>query len=229
LNKKIRFATVFALLTALCPLFGQAQEIQTAENYFDGVSDRYSKIQDYTASIVISREDTVMRGELYYKQPNMLRIDFQEPEEQVLVTNGELLAIYIPKYEVIMEQKLKRKSQAGVAGLASEEGLTILKKNYGVAFLTGPGAVPLEEGSQELVVQLKLTSRSTAEGFRQIIISVGGNGLIRRITGVTLGYEELNFDFLDIKVNQNIPDTRFEYDSPPYANVYQNFLYDTDE
>jgi outer membrane lipoprotein-sorting protein len=229
LNKKIRIASVFTLLAAVCPFPGLAQEIQTAENFFDGVSDRYSKIQDYTATIVISREETVMQGQLYYKNPNMLRIDFQDPEEQVLVTDGELLTIYIPKYEVIMEQKLKRKSQVGVAGLASEAGLTILKKNYGVAFLTGPNEVPLEEGSQERVVQLKLTSRSTAEGFRQIIISVGSNGLIRRITGVTLGYEELIFDFLDILVNQSIPDTRFQYDSPAYANVYQNFLYDLDE
>jgi outer membrane lipoprotein-sorting protein len=229
LNKKIRIATVFTLAAALCPLFGQAQEIQTAENYFDGVSDRYSKIQDYSAGIVISREDTVMQGNLYYKKPRMLRIDFQDPEEQVLVTDGELLTIYIPKYEVIMEQKLKRKSQAGMAGLATEAGLTLLKKNYGVSFLTGPNPVPLEESPQEMVVQLKLTSRSTAEGFRQIIISVGGNGLIRRITGVTLGYEELTFDFLDIMVNQGIPDTRFQYDSPAYANVYQNFLYETDD
>ena len=217
------------MLAVLCPFSGQAQEIQTAENFFDGVSARYSKIQDYTASIAISREDTLMQGDLYYKNPNMLRIDFRDPEEKVLVTDGKLLTIYIPKYEVIMEQKLKRKSQAGMAGLASEAGLTILKKNYGVAFLTGPDPVPLEEGSQEMVVQLKLTSRSTAEGFRQIIVSVGGNGLIRRITGVTLGYEELSFDFLDIMVNQGIPDARFQYDSPAYANVYQNFLYETDE
>jgi outer membrane lipoprotein-sorting protein len=206
-----------------------AQEIQTAENYFDEVSARYGKIQDYSADISITQGELVMAGKLYYKNPNLLRIDFTEPEEQVLVTDGELLTVYIPKYEVILEQKLKRRSQAALASMASEQGLNLLKKNYGVAYLTGPEFVPLEDGSRETVRKLKLTSRSTAEGFRQIVIAVGRTGLIRRITGVTLNYEEFVFDLTNIGINLGIPDTRFQYDSPPYANVYQNFLFEAEE
>jgi outer membrane lipoprotein-sorting protein len=206
-----------------------AQEILTAENYFDEVSARYGKIQDYTATISITQGETVMTGTLYYKNPNLLRIDFTDPEEQVLVTNGEELTIYIPKYEVILVQKLRRRSQAALANMASEQGLHLLKKNYGVAYLSGPNYVPLEEGSEEMVRKLKLESRSTAEGFRQIVLAVGKTGLIRRITGVTIGYEEFVLDLTDIIVNQNILDTRFEYDSPPYANVYKDFLFEAEE
>jgi chaperone LolA len=206
-----------------------AQEIQTAENFFDEVSARYGKIQDYSATISITQGETTMKGKLFYKSPNLLRIDFTEPEDQVLVTDGELLTIYVPRYEVILEQKLKRRSQAALASMASEQGLHLLKKNYGVAYLSGPEFVPLEEGSREQVRKLKLTSRSTAEGFRQLVIAVGRNGLIRRITGVTLNYEEFVFDLTDIGINQNIPDTRFQYDSPAYANVYQNFLFEAEE
>jgi outer membrane lipoprotein-sorting protein len=98
-----------------------------------------------------------------------------------------------------------------------------------VAYLIGPDYVSLDEGSKEQVKKLRLTSRSTSEGFRQITIAVGRNGLIRRITGVTLSYEEFVMDLTDIAVNQNIPDTRFKYDAPAYANVYQNFLFDAEE
>jgi outer membrane lipoprotein-sorting protein len=206
-----------------------AQEIQTAENYFDEVSARYGKIQDYSATISITQGEAVMKGKLFYKSPNLLRIDFSDPEDQVLVTDGEMLTVYIPRYEVILEQKLKRRSQAALASMASEQGLNLLKKNYAVAYLTGPEFVPLEEGSREMVRMLKLTSRSTAEGFRQIVIAVGRNGLIRRITGVTLSYEEFVFDLMDIGINQGIPDARFKYDSPAYANVYQNFLFEAEE
>jgi outer membrane lipoprotein-sorting protein len=220
------------ILVALLFLVSQAltaQEIQTAENYFDEISARYGKIQDYSARIRITQGDTEMAGKLYYKSPNLLRIDFSEPPDQVLVTDGEQLTVYIPKYEVILEQKLKRRSQAALANMASEQGLHLLKKNYGVAYLTGPEWVPLEEGSKESVRKLKLTSRSNAEGFRQIVVCVARNGLIRRITGVTLNYEEFVFDLTEIVVNQNIPDTRFQYDSPAYANVYQNFLFDSED
>ena len=228
LNKPTRWYHIFILLFLVSQAI-PAQDIQTAENYFDEVSARYGKIQDYSATIAITQGETVMKGKLYYKSPNLLRIDFTDPEEQVLVTDGELLTVYIPRYEVILEQKLKRRSQAALASMASEQGLNLLKKNYGVAYLTGPEFVPLEEGSREMVRKLKLTSRSTAEGFRQIVIAVGRTGLIRRITGVTLSYEEFVFDLTDIGLNQGIPDTRFQYDSPAYANVYQNFLFEAEE
>lgn len=228
LKKSIHCYHIFVI----CFLAAQAipaQEIQTAENYFDEVSARYGKIQDYSASIAITQGESVMTGKLYYKSPNLLRIDFTDPEDQVLVTDGEMLTVYVPKYEVILEQKLKRRSQAALANMASEQGLSLLKKSYGVAYLTGLEYIPLEEGSREMVRKLKLTSRSTAEGFRQIVLAVGRNGLIRRITGVTLNYEEFVFDLTDIGINQNIPATRFKYDSPAYANVYQSFLFEAEE
>ena len=227
-HSPISFYIIVILILSTCGLLS-AQEILTAENYFDEVSARYGKIQDYTASISITQGETVMAGVLYYKNPNLLRIDFTDPEEQVLVTNGLELTIYIPKYEVILVQRLRRRSQAALASMASEQGLNLLKKNYGVAYLSGPQFIPLEEGSQEQVRKLKLESRSTAEGFRQIVLAIGRTGLIRRITGVTIGYEEFMLDLTDIVVNQNIPDTRFEYDSPPYANVYNDFLFEAED
>jgi outer membrane lipoprotein-sorting protein len=220
---------IIVILILYVPGLVSAQEIQTAENYFDEVSARYGKIQDYTAIISITQGETVMSGTLYYKNPNLLRIDFTEPEDQVLVTNGSELTIYIPRYEVILVQKLRRRSQAALANMASEQGLNLLKKNYGVAYLSGPEFLPLEEGSDEQVRKLKLESGSTAEGFRQIVLAIGRTGLIRRITGVTIGYEEFMLDLTDIVVNQNIPDTRFEYDSPPYANVYNDFLFEAED
>ena len=215
------------LLSGPCALL--AQELLTAESFFDEVSARYGKIQDYTARVAVTRGQETMKGKLFYKTPNMLRIDFSEPAEQVLVSDGEELTVYVPKYEVILLQKLKRRSQAALATLASSQGLTLLKHNYAVAYLIGPDYVSLDEGSKEQVKKLRLTSRSTSEGFRQITIAVGRNGLIRRITGVTLAYEEFVMDLTDIAVNQNIPDTRFKYDAPAYANVYQNFLFDAEE
>lgn len=206
-----------------------AQEILTAERFFDGVSERYGKLQDFSARVSITKGQEVMKGKLSYKTPNMLRIDFTDPAEQVLVTDGEELTVYIPKYEVILLQKLKRRSQAALANLVTSQGLNLLKKNYAVAYQSGPDDVPLEEGSREMVKKLRLSSRSTAEGFRQVILAVGRNGLIRRITGITLNYEEFAMDLTDTVVNQNIPDTRFKYDAPAYANVYQNFLFDAEE
>ncbi len=229
LKKKQIIAVIFIFLLLFTAVMAPAQEILTAEKYFDEISDRYGKVQDYEANITITKGDTVMKGVIYYKSPNLLRIDFTEPKDQVLVTNGEELTIYIPKYEVIMKQKLRKRSNAAVASMASKQGLTFLKRNYGIGYLIGPSPVPLDEKSKEKVIKLKLTSRSNIEGFRQIILSIGENGLIRRIKAVTINYDELVFDFTDIKINQNIPDTRFDYDAPAYANVFNNFLFESEQ
>lgn len=207
----------------------RAQEILTAAKYFEELSGRYGKINDYEADISISRGETQMSGRIYYRSPNLLRIDFDEPAEQVLVSDGEKLTIYIPRFEVIMEQQLKRRSDAALALMKNTQGLSLLERNYSMRYLVGPDPMPIDEGSGELVVKLALEPRATSEGFRQIVLSISEEELIRRIKAITLGYEELVLDFSDVKINQNIPEQRFEYDSPPYANVFSDFLFEADE
>ena len=216
-------------LIALVAVPAVSAQVVTAERFFDQVSQTYGGIVDYEADIRISQGDTVMEGTLSYKQPNLLRIDFTEPEGQVIVSDGTLLTVYYPELEVIFEQTLRRRSDDTAAGLATRQGLHFLQSNYAIAYLVGPDPVSLDGLSGELVVKLNLTSRSTSEGFRQLEIAVAAGNLIRRITGITVGFEEHRFDFFNVRTNQNIPDTRFVYDSPPFANVYQDFLFESEE
>ena len=218
-----------ALLWLVTALPGAAQEVITAESFFEAVSATYSGIVDYQADILITQGSVVMAGTLSYKHPNLLRIDFSEPEGQVIVSDGSLLTVYYPKLEVIFEQRLRNRGDGNVAGLASRQGLHFMQSNYAIAYLEEPDPVPLDPGSGELVVKIRLASRSTSEGFRQLEIAVAPGNLIRRITGTTVGFEEHRLDFLDVRTNQNIPDGRFDYDSPPSANVYRDFLFESEE
>jgi outer membrane lipoprotein-sorting protein len=198
----------------------------TAENFFDRISEKYGEVKDYIAAITVTLEKDVMEGTLYYKSPNLLRIDFSNPAEQVLVTDGTKLTVYIPQYRVVMSQTLKKRSSAAVAAMASRQGLLLLKRGYGIAFLVGPGTVPLDAKTDEPVTKLNLTWRTSAEGFRELILSINSKGYIRRIDAVTVGYQKIQFDFKDIRINQNIPDARFKYESPASANVLDNFLFE---
>jgi outer membrane lipoprotein-sorting protein len=102
----------------------------------------------------------------------------------------------------------------------------MLRRNYVPSFVTSPTPEPLEPNSREMVVKLRLTRRSIAEGFREIILSVNPDTLlIRRIEGRTIADSEVRFDFTGIKVNQGIPEQRFIYDAPASANMYHNFLF----
>jgi len=205
-----------------------AQDIQTADRYFDKISQTYAKIQDYEAHITITQGTTVMKGTIFYKKPDLIRIDFTDPKDQVIVSNGDTLTIYIPKQSAVFQQSLKQAGgqAVGAPSLANEEGLQLLRKNYSIAYLESPTPVPLDKGSTEKVVKLKLEWRSTGEGFRQLELDIGDqNNLIRRIIGVSANYEKTQFDFTNIQVNQNLPNGRFNYNPPQTANIYPNFLF----
>lgn len=221
--RELIISTFFGTLPILA-LF--SQDIQTAENYFDKISAKYGEVTDYEASVSITMDKDTMSGKLFYKSPNLLRLNFTEPVNQVITMNSEFLIIYIPQYSVVMRQKVKRHSTATLAAMASRQGLLLLKRNYSVAYLNGPNLEPLEDGSREKVVKLKLNWRTIDEGFRELEVSIGENGLIRRIIGLTVEYTKIQFDFRNILTNQNIPDARFVYDPPASANVYDNFLFE---
>lgn len=218
------FTLSFALLSSVAVA---AQDIITADQFFAKVSDRYSTIEDYEAAIAISNASQPMAGKLYFKSPSLLRIDFSQPPEQVIVFDGERLVVYIPQYRAVLQQETGTAGLgAGAASLASREGLAMMKRNYTIAWESSPQAVPLDQGSAEMVHKLLLTRKTVSEGFKTVRISISESSLlIRRIEGWTVANERIAFDFTSVKLNQNIPATRFLYDAPASANVYNNFLF----
>ncbi|MEM5947295.1 outer-membrane lipoprotein carrier protein LolA [Spirochaetia bacterium 38H-sp] len=208
-----------------------SQDVVTAEDFFSALSDRYAQLKDYVVDIVITKEDDVMKGTLYYKHPDRLRIDFSEPEDQVIVANRKELYIYVPSERIVLQQTLSKGSSLSVV---TSKGLSILDDYYYKAYLFSPDYVPLDEdtegngASAEQVIKLKLTWKTTDVGYRSLVISVAKDGYIRRIEGVTIDYEKIQFDFINLRANQNIPESRFEYETPASANVYYNFLFDSE-
>jgi len=221
------FILTFAFLQNRAFLYGQ--DILTAEGYLKMVSDHYAGIRDYEANIVIRSGNQEMIGRVSHLSPKLIRIDFTRPAEQVIVYNGEILTVYLPEYRAVLNQNIARGRNQG-AGLASAQGLSLLRNNYVTSFLTGPNPEPLDDNSGERVVKLKLTRRSIAEGYREIILSIDPNSrMIRRIEGRTIAEVDVRFDFTNIRTNQGIPEQRFIYDSPPTASMFNNFLFRDNE
>ena len=203
-----------------------AQDILTAERFLGSVAERYATIKDYKARIAIESGKSAMRGTIMHKRPNLLRIDFSQPEEQVIAFNGDELTVYLPEYRAVLSQSSASGVNPPSASLASAQGLSLLRRNYAAAYASGPGPVPLDEGSTESVIKLLLTRRSVSEGFRELKLSIlPENLLVRRIEGRTIADELVVINFTEIVLDQGIPEARFVYDSPASANRYNNFLF----
>jgi outer membrane lipoprotein-sorting protein len=213
---------IFVLLNIYGALFAQNQ-ILTAGAFFKTVSDFYATITDYEAALDISVGRSTMSGRVSFKKPELMRIDFTSPANQVIVYNGDMLTIYLPGNAAVLHQAASE-SQSG-ANLATAQGLNLMSRYYAVAYETGQEPVPLASGSEEMVVNLILSRKSVSEEFRTIKLSINPKThLIRRVEAATRN-EVFVFSFYDYKLNQGIPDSRFLYDPPASANDYNNFLF----
>ena len=226
LSTPLRSRTV-AVIMLILSVSGAMWAQETATSFFEQVSERYKTIKDYTADLVITRGDIVQTAKVWYKSPNLLRLDFEEPRGMVMAVDGEQLQVWVPDYSVTFAQSLKNNSQAGLASITSSSGLELIRKYYTISYDPAPGRVPLDPGSSEEVIKIKAQWKSNNEGFRKLKISVDADTrVIRRITGITTTNDAITFDFTNVILNPDIPDARFQYESPPTGNTIENFLFD---
>ena len=214
-------AVFFSLISG-----GMLYAQETADSFFNRVSQRYESIEDYKADLVITKGETVQKAVVWYKNPNLLRLDFSDPEDMVLDVDGETLQVWVPEYSVTFSQKLRSGGQGQMTSLASSSGLELIKKYYTISYDPVPSQVPLDSDSSEMVVKLKATWKSSNEGFKRLQLCIDQDLLIRRISGITTDGEEVVFDFTNIEINNGIPETKFDYESPPSGNTIENFLFD---
>ena len=202
-----------------------AQSITPASAYFKTISEFYGTIKDFEVDFDLTIQKKESSGKLSYKAPDLIRIDYTNPEEQVICFNGDTLTVYLPG-SAVLQQQVSSSSSSSAASLVSGQGLSLMTRYYSVAYEIGQNPVPLEEGSDEMVVKLILTRKSASEAFRYIKLAINNETkLIRRIEAVTPKGEEFVFNFFDYVLNQNLSEQRFVYDAPSSANNYNNFLF----
>ncbi len=203
-----------------------SQNITTANSYFKSISEFYGTIKDYEVDFEIKMDKTETSGTLSYKAPGLIRMNYTNPEEQVIVFNGDTLTIYLPGPSAVLQQQVQSSGQASGSALSTPQGLTLLSRYYKVAYENGINAEPLDDNSDEMVVKFILERKSASEAFKYIKIAVNPETkLIRHMEAVTPKGESFIFDFYGYKLNTGITDQRFIYDAPSSANNYNNFLF----
>lgn len=205
-----------------------SQEITTASAYFNQLSETYENYTTMEARIRITQGDIVMSGRLSYVAPDNLRIDFDEPEEQVLLYDGKLLQVYLPELDVTLNQSTTSTGAAGGGvGLATGSGLALMRDSFTPRWTQENGSdfVPLEDGSDLTVRVLEMRVRNRLELYQLLYLYVDQSNTIRRIEGTTLDSRLVVMEFNDVVTNIDIPAERFVYDSPADSNNLNNFLF----
>ncbi len=207
--------------------------IITATDLLLEISRDYATIRDIQSDLTIIQDSQESKAKFYLKKPDFLRIQYESPARQVIVSDGELYQIYIPQQNVVLSQKKNTQASAGatadlgdtgtIGNILNEEGLLQLRRNYFSSFVDTP-TYKRVEGILQPVIGIKLTWKYSTQSFREIVLYVGRDNIIYRVEGLTYNSSSVTFSFDNIKINEGIPSTIFVYDPPPSASVIENFL-----
>jgi len=226
---------VLILFSLFLTIFIFAQEeLLSAKDLLQKFSDNFKKnVKDYEADIKWYQDDSVQSGKLYFKNPQKLRVNFSDPNKQVIATNGYTIWVYIDylnlvlKQDILQKEKTKRedgKTETVVNPiLLNPMGYNKFLTNYSIEYYEGKTKTQYKDG--KMVYKMKLIRwKSSRYGFNSLILTIEDSGLIRRIEGFTATMRRIVLELDNIKLNTNIGDAFFSYQPPSYANTVENFI-----
>ncbi|APR64824.1 outer membrane lipoprotein carrier protein LolA [Borrelia anserina] len=202
-----------------CLIFAQVSSNQ----YFEDVYSKYKNIEDMQAKINLNIKGLKQTGTLLYKFPDKFIISL-DSNNQVFVSDGEVLTVYVPALGTSFRQQL-------TIGRGESGFMKILSTEYSVSYTNSPNLEPLDEsgGNTESVIKLTFSRRlyKGAATIDSFMIAFTPSGAIRRVIAYpTGGGREIIIDLLSVKFNVGIPDNKFKYDLPKTSNKVDSFLYD---
>ncbi len=182
---------------------------QTKTLQADFKQTRYTRLYD--------RYDRA-KGKVVFKKPGKMRWDYDQPNGQVFVTQGDKLLIYQPPEE------------GEKSGQLIERALGEDQLPAAFSFLTGGGSLEkdfdvrlLEHDNEKFRdgYVLQLIPRRPSPNYEQLVFYVrtletAGKraGVVQRVLIIDSAGNRNRFDFSNIKFNRDIPDKRFSFRAP---------------
>ena len=207
----IKFATA---LVFFCLMESAAQEKElTVKQVTEQLNHRYEMIDDAVVHFEqhvkfgYSNIDQNFSGTLKMKKIKHYRI---ESELQTIVTDGTTVWVYSTANNQVIVDNYKENSNS----ISPEQFMLNLPANY-YASLLG-----VEKQSAGYVVLLKLVPKDDRSFVKSVKISVEENSwMLRKIVILDINDTETTYTVKDIKLNTNIKEKTFTFETPIGAEV----------
>ena len=185
------------------------------------MSERFESINDYTADFDWVNGDVHYFGKIKYKKPDRILLDFEEPADQLIVSNGHLLYIYIPYLKVVVQQLLTEDTESAILTTTSEAGLSKLFDEYSFSFYNTSILQPFRNTQ---AYHFRLHQKTPKVGFKEIYLWVSAEGLILQSNGNSPNGRNVSLIFSNIQLNTELPDYIFDFEVPADAQIIRNII-----
>jgi len=202
--------------------FAYKFDFVTVSDVVNNIKKNYSSLESYQAnfSIVSAKGDkkATQTGVLRFKSSDKLLMEFYQPSRQKIVSNGEMMWIYIPSMNVVAEQDLM--SDSGLFTSGSEAGLNRLFSKYHYRFASKDEPETMPDGSKMYTLVLK--QKESRGGYKTINLWISESFFIQKAEGFTSSGKKVEITLSDIKTNVDLPNGIFKFDIPATARVIKN-------
>lgn len=215
-------SSVIIFFIATTTAFAYKFDFVTVSDVVKSIKKTYSDLESYQANFqIVSEKDgkkTAQSGVLRFKASDKLLMEFTSPARQKIVSDGEMMWVYIPSLNVVAEQDLM--SDSGIFTSGSEAGLTRLFSKYHYKFASKDEPELMSDGSKMYTLFLK--QKETRSGYRTIKLWVTESYFIIKAEGETSTGKKVVITLSDIKTNIDLPNSIFKFEIPGNARVIKN-------
>jgi outer membrane lipoprotein carrier protein len=199
-------------------LFADASYSLTLDEVIDKVQDRYEKTKnfqsDFTQTAVLKtvRQKQISKGRVFIKKPGMMRWEYKEPEEQLIVSDSKTIYLYAPRDKQVMMNSVSGDSDSHSPNTFLA-GSGKLRDTFNIEFESGMA----NSDSQYL---LKLIPKKPQPSMAKLIIGVNKDDFkIEMSIMYDIYGNQTIVNFLNIETNKEIPEDIFHFEIPQGVRV----------
>lgn len=216
------------IVLSICPAAEGAEtprgEASRADALIDSLQRKYEATETLGADFEQENElrslgqTTRSKGVIRLHKPGRVRVEYTEPERQLVVSNGSKLWVHTPKLNQVIESEMTAAPSTPFVFLA---GKGDLRKSFEVK-VEDFGVPPRQDGAWKAGQphRLSLAPRQPQPGFQKMWLEV--DPVTFHITGLEYTDPLENrsrMRFLNIKEGGEIPGTLFQFQVPQGAEV----------
>ena len=213
-------------------------QIMTPEKVVSMISNRFTKINGFSANFVERNGEKISYGTVITKNPNLFRMEYSRGGNgQSIYCNGETLWIIFPRNNVVAEQKL---NYGDSGAIYTAEGILRLTTKFNIDFYDERELVSLNSfkdsdlgiakynsssyagNDTRKAYHMLLTSKQASvdrTGFTKIHLWVDNTGMIIRILGITTTNVPVEYLFTSIRYNPRYEDNNKDFEPEISENM----------
>ena len=190
---------------------------QDTNALIDGVERYFAGMNDYSSDFVQNSQDQLNRkreaaGHLYLKKGKMMRWEYKSPEEQLFVSDGKTVYLYVPADKQVNKEPVKDTfdDRMPLMFLLGRSNLRDEFKSFALL-----QSKPFLAGTKVI----RMTPKRKTD-LKDLIMEVDpASYQIRKLSFTHADGSQEDFIFSNIRVNTGLKASQFEFKVPPGAVV----------